>query len=489
MAPTQLTPVELKETGSLYDKFIADWLFYGKAFKAGKTFINEVLFQHPSETDANYETRTEEAFNFPYCQNIVSIYNYFLTEKNAIREIDPVVAERKDWKAFNKNCDYYGTNFDTFINDAQKLAGAYGVVGILVDQPEGTFTEDNDIYAYLSTYTPNNILDWTFERDFKTRKPVLTYLKLRESDLVYLVWKTNYWERYQLDSSGTVIEKYTYGENRLGEVPFVFLPNIRDHEYFYLGISDIVDASLVNGSIVRTLSMGSEVMKLAGFPMLLYPFQDENHHLETTNETEDIVVGEDSVLQFDPDVKNGKPSWLESPVEPSIKAVLMWMDRLTEEMYRAANLAGLHQNRDKSQTKSATYLRYQFQQTNAVLSKKADTLVEAEKQIYALWGKWQSIDNILDDIVLSRIKEFSIDAMQIELQNMIDSMDAVLSSHFRVKMQKRIAKYTFPDLTDTDLDTIDKEVADNLALIKEAEINEAKLKENETDFNDNLGDD
>jgi len=485
MAPTKLDVTTLKETGATHDRFISDWLFYGKAFKAGTTFIEEVIFQHPSETDANYDTRVSEAFNFPYCQNIVSIYNYFLTEKKAIREIPEEIANRDDWKMFQENCDYYGTNFDSFLSDAQKLAGAYGVSGILVDQPEGSFNEDSGVYAYLSCYTPNNILDWTFERDFVTRRPVLTYLKLQESDLVYLVWTRDSWERYRLDDSGTIIEEYSTGDNRLDEVPFVFLPNIKDHEYPYLGVSDIVDASLVNGSIVRTLSMGSEVMKLAGFPMLLYPYQTENRHLEDSSTDEEIIVAEDSVLQFDPDTKNGKPSWLESPVEPSIKAILMWMDRLTEEMYRAANLAGLHQNRDKSQTKSATYLRYQFQQTNAVLSKKADMLVEAEKRIYYLWGKWQSIDNILDGMSIARIKEFSIDAMQIELQNMIESMDAVYSSHFRTKMQKRIAKYTFPDLTDTNLATIDTEVAASLKLQEETIKKEAEA--GDIDFNDNLG--
>ena len=487
MAPTQLSATELKETGSVYDSFISDWLFYGKAFKAGKTFIKEVLFQHPSETDDNYSTRTDEAFNFPYCQNIVSIYNYFLTENNAIREIPTEIASRQDWKDFQSNCDYYGTDFDIFLNDAQKLAGAYGVSGILIDQPEGYFNEDSDVYAYLSVFTPNNILDWTFERDFVTRRPVLTYLKLKESDLVYLVWTNEYWERYRLDSSGIEVEEYSYGDNRLGEVPFVFLPNIRDHEYFYLGVSDIVDASLVNGSIVRTLSMGSEVMKLAGFPMLLYPYQDQNHHLEDSNDSEEIVVSEDAVLQFDPDAKNGKPAWLETPVEASVNAILSWMDRLTEEMYRAANLAGLHQNRDKAQTKSATYLRYQFQQTNAVLSKKADALVEAEKRIYYLWGKWQSIDNILDGMFISRIKEFSIDAMQIELQNMIDSMDSVYSNHFKTKMQKRIAKYTFPDLTDTDLQTIDSEVSETLKLQDEAKKKEANIED--VNFKDNIEED
>jgi hypothetical protein len=483
MSTERLTPDQLKTTGALYDYFIEDWLFYDKAFKAGKIFIEEVIFQHPSETDNNYAIRLKEAFNFPYCQNIVSIYNYFLTEKEAIREIDPEIAERKDWKAFQKNCDFYGTNFDFFINDTQRLAGIYGTAGVLIDMQSGDFSEEDDEYAYLSAFTPNNILDWTFERDFKTRRPVLTYLKLREDANNYLIWTPKKWDRYKIGSrkktqdeiqqerlNGTynnedyteVVVDYSSGVNRLNEVPFVFLPNIRSAEYFYLGTSDIVDASLVNGAIARVLSMGNEVMKLAGFPMLLYPYESENQYIES-NASEEVIVSEDSILQFDPDAKNGKPAWLESPVEASIDAILKWIDRLAEEMYRAVNLAGLHQNRDKAQTKSGTYLRYQFQQTNSVLSKKADTLVEAEERIYYFWGLWQNIKNINEKISVQRVKHFSIDAMQVELQNMVDSMEAVLSDTYKNKMQTRIAKQTYPDLTETELKAINDEVGIELA--------------------------
>ena len=482
MTTEQLTPEQLKKTGALYDLFISDWLFYGKAFKAGKTFIEEVVFQHPSESNTNYARRLSEAFNFPYCQNIVSIYNYFLTEKKAIREIDAEIEDREDWQAFQKNCDFYGTNFDFFINNTQKLSGIYGTAGVLIDMQSGNFSENDNEYAYLSAFTPNNILDWTFERDFKTRRPVLTYLKLREDDNSYLIWTPERWERYRLGikkkteydiakerSEGTystepdheVVIARDVGINRLREVPFVFLPNIRSSEYFYLGDSDITDASLVNGAIVRVLSMGNEVMKMAGFPMLLYPFQSENQYIED-NSSDEVIVAEDSVLQFDPDAKNGKPAWLESPVEASIDSILKWIDRLAEEMYRAANLAGLHQNRDKAQTKSGTYLRYQFQQTNSVLSKKADALVEAEQRIYYFWGKWQGIENIEDKISVARVKHFSIDAMQVELQNMIDSMAAVLSDTYKKKIQTRIAKQTYPDLTETDISNIQSEIETEL---------------------------
>lgn len=478
MIPKKMTVEELKELGTIHKKFLENWLFFGKAYKAGKTFIDEVLVKHERESTENFTARIKEAFNFPYCQNIVSIYNFFLTEKNAIREVSKEILEREDWAEFQKNCDLYGTNFDSFLNNSQKLAGAYGVSGILIDMPPGDRKDGDGSYAYLSAYSPLNILDWTYERDFKTRRPRLTYLKLRESARIYLVWTPTHWQRYEIadDGTGEKVINWQTGVNALGEIPFVFLPNVKNDEYHYLGNSDIEDASLVNAAVTRTLSMGNEVMKLAGFPMLLYPYGDEQRVTaeEESGSTEEIRVGADAVMQFDPDAKDGKPSWLESPVEPTINAILTWIDRLTEEMYRSVNLAGLHQNRDKAQTKSEVYLRYQFQQTNSVLSKKAESLIEAEIGIYRFWAMWQGIENIEDEISVSRIKTFSIDALQIELTNMIESMGAVMSDHFKTKMMKRIAKHTFPDLTESDLKTMEDEITAALAAV-------AKQKKDEAD--------
>jgi len=234
---------ELKKTGTIHDLFIAEWLFFGKAFRAGKDFIREAITQHPSETKDNYDIRLAEGFNFPYCQNIVTIYNHFLTEKPAIREIDKKIADNPQWQRFQKNCDLFGTGFETYIDESQKLAGAYGTIGILVDYPSGEFSKKDIVAPYLSAYTPNNILDWEFERDLQSGIPKLTYLKLKESNRIYLIWTPEKWEKYKTSPDGEDIIEEVSGENRLEEVPFVFFPNIKDSVYPYLGVSDIADAS------------------------------------------------------------------------------------------------------------------------------------------------------------------------------------------------------------------------------------------------------
>jgi len=457
---------ELKKTGIIHDMFVSDWLFYGKAFKAGRPFIRETLFKHGSETDANYKIRFKEAINFPYCKNIVNIYNYFLTEKPAIREIHKSISKRPDWVNFGKNCDFYGSDFDSFLNESQKLSGAYGAVGILVDHPPGEFAKDDELARpYLSLYTPNNILDWTYERDFISGRPKLTYLKLKEGERTYLIWTSEKWHKIRLSKNLATIEEENEGENRLGEIPFVFLPNVKDTSYPYLGVSDIEDASYVNGAIIRTLSMGSEVMKMAGFPMLLLPYQSDNQFLEDDETEDEVIISEDTVLQFDPDARNGKPAWLETPIEASIDSIIKYLDHLCSEMYMSCNLSGLRKEKEKSQTKSATYLRFEFNQTNAVLAKKAESMVEAERRIYYFFAKWRNIDaeEMEERVTVHRVEEFSIDALETELENMIKSTENVMSDLFKTKMQKRIAKRTYPDLNATEMEAIEKEITASLA--------------------------
>ncbi len=89
-------------------------------------------------------------------------------------------------------------------------------------------------------------------------------------------------------------------------------------------------------------------------------------------------------------------------------------------------------------------------------------MTEAERQIYQLWGKWQGIDDISELVTVNRIKKFSVDALQVELKSMIDSANSVMSNYFKNKMQRKIARHTFPELSNADLEIIKKEIDDCL---------------------------
>jgi len=106
-------------------------------------------------------------------------------------------------KMFLKDADLYGTNFDVFLNEAQKMAAIYGAVGVLIDKPNSTSEVLKDdieqgVYPYCALFTLPNILDWKHERHPVTNRPTLTYLKLLDFDNRYLLWWQDKWEIWEL---------------------------------------------------------------------------------------------------------------------------------------------------------------------------------------------------------------------------------------------------------------------------------------------------
>jgi len=459
---------ELKKTGDLYDRFISDWLKAGLAYNSGQPFINSVLFQYPAESDENYKRRLQEAFTFGYSKAIVHTYNFFLTEKSAILEVDDEILERQDWTSFQKNCDLWGNPMETWIEDKQKLTSVYGVIGVLVDQSTGEFGED-EARPYLSAYTPNNILDWAYDRDMITGHPELTYLKLLENERTYIIWTKTSWAKYKLNEGLSEIENLISGENRLNKIPFVWFKNISRETIPYLGESDITDVSKIDGAIIRAFSMGNESLKFAGFPMLSIPMETDNYSGAETEE--EVIVSEQSVFEHDPEAgTSAKASWIKTEILEPIQAILDFTDRVTEEMFRCLHLSALHNNRDKAQSKSGVNLRYAFQVLNTVLLKKSKNLVKAEEEIYELFGLWQEIDDIDKKIQISRITDFSIDEMSAEIENMISSIETVASEHFQVKQQLKFAKYTNQSLSENDLNIMKTEISNNIKAKKEQEL-------------------
>ena len=124
---------ELLKTHDIYNTMINDWRFWGLAYSGGTNFINYALQRHMRETPKNWRDRQKEGICFNYSSIIIDLFNFYLTEKPATRELGPLVDDTL-WKMFFRDADLYGTNFDVYLNESQKLAAIYGAVGILIDK-------------------------------------------------------------------------------------------------------------------------------------------------------------------------------------------------------------------------------------------------------------------------------------------------------------------------------------------------------------------
>lgn len=449
---------DLELKNPLYEANIEEWNRYGMTYDGGAPFIKYALYRYSNlESEMNFNERVRNGYVFNYAQSIVDLYNFYLTEKPAVRKLG-ALEENPQFNMFLRDSDLNNTDFHDFMKESQKISSVHGSLGILVNKPDGFA---NDVYPYVTRYSLPNILDWTIVRDERTHRSVLTYLKLLEEDDTYLLMWPDRWEKWEIVKKTKQPKMLGQGSITIEEIPFIWMPNLKRIENWYLGVSDIVDISRIVESIVRNLSHGEEIIKLAGFPMLRKPME-KAFGIEEKDDDNKVPIGVRAVQEFDASLgESGKPDWMPTEIYEPIEAVLKWIDRKAEESYRIAHLSGVHGQRTSGEPASGLALRYSLQQLYSVLEKKSKNMTEAEMQIIRLWMKWQRMADKFSQINITRPKEFSIDDLAVELDNAFTSMRNMASKTFRTKLQMKVADHILPDLTEEERVTIEKETESN----------------------------
>ncbi len=494
----------LQHTHPVHNDNLGDWSFYALAYQGGRPFIDYALQQHTRESSKNWKSRQDEGVCFNYSSIIIDLFNFYLTEKPAVRDLVSL-QDDKLWKMFLKDADLYNTNFDVLLNEAQKMAAIYGAVGVLVDKPnsQNKIMKDDikqGVYPYCALFTLPNILDWKHERDPITNRPTLTYLKLLDFDDRYLLWWKDKWEiwklpegspspfrvhkhkdtsdykpkpgdnkyanepgkQYNIGAGNELPILIAEGENPLGEIPFVWFQNIKSVIDPYIGVSDIKEISRITASLIRNISYGEEVIKFAGFPQARRPMEREGATMN--NE-----AGVTAILEFDPELgEAGKPDWLEAAVQEPVEAILAWMSKKISEVFQLSHLSGIHAHEKSDQVRSGVALRYEYQQLSLVLAKKSENLTETELGIIKFWLKWQNKSNWFDAVKISRSKDFSIDDLSQNLENAIMADKLIPEITFKKELMKVVAKRVLPDIADDKL----MEIHNAIDALTEEDINQ-----------------
>jgi len=457
---------ELEYTTPIYKENIQDWSIYDLVYKSGRDLINFALYRHPRESTENYDARLRDGYVYNFGRAIINIFSFYLNEKEVIREL-PGLKDDAQFEMFKQDCDLNGTDYDVFINETQKYSSAIGSVGILVNKPGGITMNNtvqdeinNGIYPYYAPYCLANILDWQWERNPVNHRRDLMFLKLREVDDTYTVWFPDSWERWRLKN--TKPEMFENGENPLGDIPFTWMPNLRNMEYPEVGYSDLIDIAPIVLSIAQNLSCGEEMIKLAGFPIMREPREQDLLGIED-GQSNESPVGPRAVKDFDPERgEAGKPDWMPTEIIEPVEATLMWIDRKIDEIFRIAHLSGVHaQRKSNNKVASGLAIRYEFNQLNSVLMDKAKHQTEAELRCFKFWLKWQGKEELFKDVEIKRKKEFSIDELSIALDNAVVAIKTVASKTFRIRTQQKVANATLPDLTQADKEAIEAEIEAN----------------------------
>ena len=375
-----------------YDSNEAKWEFYVRSYMGGQAYQDgNYLTRYISETKEDYGRRIDLTPLDNHCKNIVHIYSSFLWRVPPTRAYNSL-QNNPSLDPFLKDADLDGRSFNAFIRECQIWSSVYGHVWIMMDKPKstaGTKAEElaQEIRPYVIMFTPENVLDWNYERTASGRFE-LDYLKVRESvirvdqtttESYYRVW---YKDKVELWKSTNDLDKLMEtDDNVLGRIPAVFLPANRS-VVRGIGISDISDASYMQRAIYQELSEIEQLIRISNHPTLVKSFGT------------DATAGAGSIINMPDDMDASLKPFQLQPSGQNLDAVRASIQDKIQSINRMSHMGAVRGT--EALTMSGVAMQTEFQMLNAKLSEKADLLELAEEQLWGLFCDWQDITNDIE---------------------------------------------------------------------------------------------
>ncbi|MEK7880787.1 MAG: phage portal protein [Deltaproteobacteria bacterium] len=446
-----MTREELEKKHPDYEGFATEWRFFLRSYFGGKMYREgNYLLKHPFESASNYARRKATAYYYNYCGPIVDIFVAHLFRKGAVRNYGSLSGDPL-FKSFLANADMEGASLRQFMREAHRFAAIYGRVSIVVDMPSVSVSTKaeaivSDIRPYVSLVTPENLIDWAFEKELSGR-PSMSMVKIKEDKSSYRIWTRQGWELWRIADNGREVTLEGSGEHDLGAVPVVNLYN-RKSGIRMLGVSDIQDVADINKNIYYLCSDAKEIIENTAFPMLAVPY-------EKGGGSAPAELGPKNILQFDPELPNARPFWLEAP-HSSLTEIREWVRQDISEIFRIAKMGGVKATEDVSAPRSGVALELEYQQLNAALSEKADNIEQAEREVCDMWARWQGerFDGTID-----YPDDFSVRDLDRDIERLMKVLGARIESvTFGKELQKSVVRSVLPKIQDEVKDRIMEEI-------------------------------
>ena len=371
-----------------YEEKFKDWHFHLMSYLGGQDYQDGYqLNRYILETDEEYLKRAENTPIDNHCKNVVQIYSSFLFRVPPTRDYGSLQGDPQ-LESFINDADLDGRSFNNVIREMQVNASIYGTCWAILDKPAvqtQTRAEEIqlDIRPYISLYTPENVLNWDFERTLNGRY-VLTRLVLLE-DLFDDVATIRVWTNEDITTYR--LKDYTKGystskpmlldemPNMLGKVPAVILYNQKSQRRGG-GISDLNDVAELQKAIYNDYSEIEQLIRLSNHPSLV----------KTPNV--EASAGAGSIIEMPEDLDSNLKPYLIQPSSQSLDGIMNNINMKVEAINRITHMGAVRATQDRVQ--SGIALQTEFQLLNARLSEKADYLQNAEEQIWKLFAEWQN---------------------------------------------------------------------------------------------------
>ena len=419
-----------------YQETVTNWQYYIRSYNGGYDYmVGQYLNRYNLELDNEFNQRLANTPCDNHCKNIIQIYSSFLFRVRPSRDFGSMQDEAS-LESFLRDADLEGNNLNSVIKQAQNYASIYGHCFMILDKPNvNTNTQaeelDQDIRPYLSIVTPENVLDWNFERQ-PNGKYELNYLKIREEvdreNGTYMrVWYPDRIDTLYMPEreEPRIIDTV---DNQIGKIPAVILYNSKSHKRG-IGQSDLTDIADLQKSIYNEYSEMEQLIRLTNHPSLV------------KTPSVNASAGAGAVIEMPDEMEPNLKPYLLQPSGSNLTSIMDSIENKVNSINRIAHIGAVRTT--KTNISSGVALQTEFELLNARLSEKADNLEIAEEQLFRLYSMFQDtpFDGEINYPDSFNIRDYASDLMYFQQAKALD----IGSPTFAKEVDKEIARAVVDD--------------------------------------------
>lgn len=408
--------------------------------------IYKYVFKHTRESDDIWQKRVKRGYYFNYVASVVDLFVAYLFHSPIERKFGELT-DSEDLQSIKSNADKHGNTFDLFIQMVSVFAQIHGHCGILVDMPrtptDGIQSEEErkklNFRPYFTLLQASQFKDWELDEydqfewvKLEIKRPEDRSWREASSRGLrnFLIWTKTSWEEWQVTENQQEDPKLIgSGSHDLGRVPIVIARNEKCLCHEWMGLSSVRDIADINIAILNWSSLGDEEI----YERCLNILAIERSELDAR-----VDLSHNNALEFEP---GATPPFYLTPGTSPLDLIAKWIECGRDEIYRLAKMGGASGIKGQQSSLSGIAYAYEFNETNQSLARKAESLEQAETEIWRLVAAWMKVGT--KDLQITYPKEFGVEDFLTEFQ-ILSEARANLTSETAIKeIEKRVVSKMF----------------------------------------------
>jgi hypothetical protein len=465
-----------------YDDKIDHWNFLESSYRGGRDWIDKNLFTYHKEGIREFAQRKKRAYRFPHSREVVNLMNKYVF-KGSIERSENAPGQIEE---FWKRTTLMKRSVTDFMDSVSTWSSCFGRVWVVVDNnvpPDVQSEADRKAsggrtYAYI--LKPMQVYDYAYDSDGELEWFLNGELKRNDEDPLssdgkmverYRLWTKEFWAVVEVtgsnnDKKATIVE---YGEHALGLVP-VFPADHTPSEDLYSVPGLLEDVAYMDRAVANYLSNLDVIIQDQTYSQLAIPFQgllptaghnDGDADNEELNQIQQM--GHNRVFAYN--AEGGSAPEYISPDVKQVNVIIGTITKIVAEIYHSIGMAGERTKQDNAtgiDNSSGVAKAYDFERLNAMLAAKARSLQMVEKNLIRMVNAWNGELAEFEDI-----EDYVTYPQTFDVRNLADEMDnaqrlAVLGAPEKLRkvQMKRLAYKMFPQLEESELDEVIKDIED-----------------------------